>query len=291
MCSVWVEEKAAWQQAREQFRRATRGGREGPIAYVYPEDLAGNFLSFGSWLNRHIRMLRSDGYPVSSELIELHCPPSDVALSYKAMWAYGSHFRCTSEVGDSSVSFDSGIASIGITSSPLDVGILKDILLISYGKLNCVLMQGDWIKPTEQGRAAIRKDRLGFWSVLYNARDRGSQVNPFVFPCNVSQVFFMDDGVSENWKTVLRHEPRSRRMTEDTEFPDFESAGDDYPLPNGAAAAGEAVVDIQAEGVIEDEIVDAGRVRLVDAEAETVDEETYLDDNDYEEEVVFAYVE
>ena len=154
-------------------------------------------------------MLRSEGFPVGPELLELHCPPSHVAFSFKAMWAYGCHFRCDPETRDSHVTFDSGIASVSSDSSTLDVGILKDILLISYGKLNCVVMQGEWIKSTEQGRAAIRKDRYGFWSVLFNARERGPQVNPFVFPSTVSQVYFMKDGVNEGWNVVLRHDPRS----------------------------------------------------------------------------------
>ena len=291
ICISYVESEVAWHREHDQFHTASRRGRNGPATYVYPEHLAGSFPSFASWLNRHISSLRREGFPISSELIELHCTPSDVALSYKAMWSHGCHYRSSSGIQDQNVTFDSGIASVTEDASTLDVGILKDILLISYGKLNCVVMQGDWIKSSDQGRAAIRKDRLGFWSVLYNARDRGPHVNPFVFPSNVSQVFFMEDGVDAEWKIVLQHEPRSRRVTEEKEFPDFVSAGTEYPLPNGALAIGEAVAEEASVPVGEDDIVDAGTVRHLDDEAAGVDEEAFLDIADYEEEVALEYVE
>ncbi|KAG0595203.1 hypothetical protein M758_UG148800 [Ceratodon purpureus] len=101
----------------------------------------------------------------------------------------------------------------------------------------------------------------------------------------------MDDGVEAGWKVVLRHEPRSRRMTEEKDLPEFESAGTMYPLPNGAVTVEDTSMDGETEAQTEAEVVDAGRVRQVDDVLAHVDEEEFQDDNDYEDEVALEYVE
>ena len=239
----------------------------------------------------HIRTLRLEGFPMSPELCELQCTPNHVVLSFKAMWATGCHFRCNPETVDSHVTFDSGIASVTEDASKLDVGILKEILLITYGKLNCVVMRGDWIKSTDQRRAAIRKDRLRFWSVLYNARDRGANVNPFVFPGAVSQVYFIEDGLDSNWKIVVRHDPRSRRVTQEKESFDFESAGTTYPLPTIDSPDDEATITKESHVPTEDVMVDADVVRTLVEQCGTSEDDTFLDDADYEDKFELQYVE
>ena len=140
---AWEEEKGEWQRNRDQFRRNSRPGRNSSAQYHYPAHLAAPFPSFGTWINQRVRSLREENFPISNELGELHCPPSSIALSFPAMWAYGCHFRCQGRGADPYVSFDSGIAAVTPDSSTLDVGILKDILLVTYGKLSCVLMRGE----------------------------------------------------------------------------------------------------------------------------------------------------
>lgn len=291
MRSAWVEEESDWQLQREEFRAQYQGGRRRPVTYPYPEHLAGSFPSFGSWLNSHVRTLRNEGFPVSAELIELHCPPSHIALSFKAMWAFGCHYRCNPESEESFVSFDSGVASVSPDASTIDVGIVKEILLITYGKVNCVVLQADWIKSTEQGRAAIKKDRLGFWSVLFNARDRGPRLNPYVFPASISQVYFMDDGVHEGWKVVLRHDPRSRRVTEDKETLEFDSAGECFPPPNGGAASENEFPPSAASNPVEEAPLGTEYVQVVDEHHGLINEDDFLDDADYEDEIALQYVE
>ena len=83
------------------------------------------------------------------------------------MWAYGCHYTCDSETTVSSVAFDSGIAAIppSPTCTDIDVGILKNIIIVTYGGFNCVLMEGSWIKSSSQERRVIKKDSYGFWTV------------------------------------------------------------------------------------------------------------------------------
>jgi hypothetical protein len=59
-----------------------------------------------------------------------------------AMWAYDCHYACESEIGPANVAFDSRIARITPESvtTTIDVGILKDMILVQYGEFNCVVL-------------------------------------------------------------------------------------------------------------------------------------------------------
>ena len=111
------------------------------------------------------------------------------------MWAFGCHYTCNTEDGPTTVAFDYGIAAIPPTPvcTEIDVGNLRNIILVTYMGLNCVLMEGSWIKSRDQGRRVIKKDRNGFWMVHYASRESRAKDNPYVFLATVSQVFFMND--------------------------------------------------------------------------------------------------
>ena len=101
----------------------------------------------------------AEGFPeIPRELLKLRCPPSDVALSFNSIWAYGCHFRCNPKQGLAYVTFDCRITFTSEDSTTLDVGILKKILLVTYGNLKCIVMKVDWIKPRDKGRAVVKKD-------------------------------------------------------------------------------------------------------------------------------------
>lgn len=161
------------------------------IRYIYPEELATPFPSFATWLYHHVRRERSvNQFPISRELLWISCPPVENVLSYNAMWAYGSHFRCDEETGSAYVTYDSGVASLSgrDTNSTIDVGVLKSILMVTYGGTNVCLMKCSWIGPVEEGRRTIKKDSSGFWTLKFNSRLDERRHNPYVFPSAVSQV-------------------------------------------------------------------------------------------------------
>lgn len=58
------------------------------------------------------------------------------------MWAYGCHFAYESKIGPENVAFDCGIArtTLKLVTTTIDVGILKDIILIQYGEFNYVVL-------------------------------------------------------------------------------------------------------------------------------------------------------
>jgi hypothetical protein len=70
-----------------------------------------------------------------------------------------------------------------------------------------VVLEGSWISAKHQHRENVKKDRHGFWIVGYYNRDKNEMHNPYVFPENICQVFFVDNTQDPNLKVVLRHEP------------------------------------------------------------------------------------
>ena len=280
-----------WQCECASFRRESRRSRQGPLQYRYTDHLAGSFPAFATWLNVRVRTLRREQFPLADELIELHCPPSNLVMSYRRMWAFGCHYRCLDCGTNPYVSVDHGIAAITEDASTLDVGILKDILLVTYGKLSCVVMRGTWMKSTDQWRASVKKDRMGFWSVLYEARAADSRHNPFVFPSQVSQVYFMDDELNPAWKVVLHHEPRARRVTQDKEFPDIETAGEQFPPPEGTVQHDEGSSSTWNNDEPAAVIVPGVNVPSSAVQGTVEEEDQFLDDADYEEEMELQYME
>ena len=210
------------------------------------------------------------------------------------MWAYGAHFTCSSENRPCTVSFDSRIAAIppSATCTEIDVGILKNIILVSYGAVNPVVMEGSWIKTRDQGRRVVRKDQYGFWLVHYNCREAPDNHNPYVFPASVSQVFFVADGADPAWKVVLRHDPRSRRIQGEREVHVFGAAGSSRPTLStrsaslaGGSRNGNQQHDLDAEEVP----LERFNARI--QEEEDVDDQGHLEDTQFEDEFEIQYVE
>ena len=285
--SEWQEQRQAFKNSRARYRFTVRG-RSGP----FPDHLLVPFPKFSAWINNHVRILREEGFPVSSELESLHCMPSEYVTSYQAMWAYGAHYVVTNEQGPGYVSFDSGIAAIPPDSDTdhIDVGILRDILLISYGEINCVVLEGSWIKSTDEGRRVIKKDQYGFWTVLYRCRDASSK-NPYVYPAAVSQVFFMDDILHPEWKVVLHNDIRSRRVIGETEEIEFAASGstraqaEDDPSSPRHFEANPTATDSGDEQIAGEDILNLA------AQEEDVLDDRHLDDTQFVDEVEIQYVE
>ena len=269
-------------------RRRHRG------AIQYPPALATPFPKFAQWLNSHVLDLREEGYPVSKELLSLHCPPSQYAWTFNGMWAYGCHYSVSQESGPSAVAFDCGIASIppSQTSTEIDVGILRNIILVTYLGLNCVVMEGSWIKTRDQGRRVIKKDPHGFWLVHYASRDAPAKHNPYVYPASVSQVFFISDSIDPAWKVVLRHDPRSKRVEGDRIVQVFGAAGSARPTLSTRTDTTQDRVDSPSSSSSRPvEEVPPEQFNAYVMEEERPEDETHLDDTQYEDEVELMYVE
>ena len=211
------------------------------------------------------------------------------------MWAQGCRYACDDESTINTVAFDSGIAAIppSATCTEIDVGILKNILLISYLGFNCVLMEGSWIKSSSQGRRVIKKDSYGFWTVKYSCREVRDKDNPYVYPSNVSQVFFVDDLRDPAWKVVLRHDPRSKRITGDREIHLFDAPGTSRPTTSsrstGARAPGSSSRAVHGDDAPEE--VPLEQINAFLREEQLPEDDTHLDDTQWLDEVEVQYVE
>jgi hypothetical protein len=190
--------------ARAAHRALQRGACTGPIRFTYPKQLQ-TLPRFADWLYKHVRQLREANFSIPCDILRFSCPPSEIAYTYNAMWAYRCHYWCDPERGPVHVTYDSRIVSIlsHTTNTVVDVGVLKSIISMQYAVENILLMKASWIPPIQEGHATIKKDGSGFWTVKFTARQDSQRHNPYVFPCTISQVFFMSDRLHADWRVVL----------------------------------------------------------------------------------------
>ena len=168
----------------------------------YREELtrSSNAIPFGTWLRRRCTMMTVPEQDERPEVMALSSPPSKRVCAFSGMTSYGSHYRVDMEEGGPRhVTFDSGVAELetrrnggGSPSTSAEVhlvrvGVLKNILVMSYGNLNIVLMVVSWVAKHTDDRPRLRRDAHGFWLANMAARPRDT-ANPYLLPAFASQV-------------------------------------------------------------------------------------------------------
>jgi hypothetical protein len=161
---------------------------------------ASSEVHFGVWLRRRCATMTVAEQEERPELMALSWPPSRKVCAFSGMKSYGSHYRVDMEEGSPKhVTFDSGVAEltprrrgVSLTSSHAHiqlarVGVLKNILVMSYGNLNIVLMVVSWVAKHTDERPRLRRDAHGFWLANMAARPRDT-ANPYLLPALASQV-------------------------------------------------------------------------------------------------------
>lgn len=171
--------------------------------------------------------MRASGFPIPEDVAKLSAPPSKVVTSYKKLWAYAVHYRCDSNESASYATYDCGVSLLEseVVTDSIDVGILEDIYMVSFGSLNVVVMKISWLKHVDQGRRCIKKDAAGFWTALYSKREDPGRRNRFLLPRNAAQVFFVHDEQEPDRVVIILHEPRSARVVGFTD-PGFYGVGE-----------------------------------------------------------------
>lgn len=206
-----------------------------------------------------------------------------MVASYTRMMAYGAHLRCDNADAGCHVTYDSGI---GVTESEcvpgaIDLGILRKIYLVAFGSLNVIVLKVSWIQHMHQGRPTIKKDVAGFWTCRFDARDDDARRNPFLLPANASQVFFLDDSRDPEWRVVVFHEPRSKRVTGSDAHEQFHADRDEMNF------------ETPCPSMMEDRCAELGaplavpleQVRSPEAQIQMADDEAIFDDTEYEEDL------
>ena len=126
----------------------------------------------------------------------------------------------------------------------------------------------------------------------YACREAREKDNPYVYPSTVSQVFFVGDSVDPSWKVVLRHDPRSRRIEGDRDVHVFGASGSIRPtLSTASAGNGNATPHVPGTRNVIAEVGPGDVIRAAVQTEESPNDDTHLDDDEFEDEVELAYVE
>ena len=138
-------------------------------------------------------------------------------------------------------------------------------------------MKLDWIRHD-----MVKKDHLGFWTCRTDIREDRRRMNPYLLPGNAEQVFFMEDVLTPEWKIVLRHDPRGRRVIGDSEnaFDYTHSVLDNVDRNSAVAVSVADAVDQQSQL----RQVPIARVHELDADLRREEDDSHYDDNEYEDE-------
>ena len=179
--------------------------------------------SFSIWIRNAIVEHRKVNTDIDMDIVCLSVPPHRTILSYKRMNAYGNHYRAKDDYTPGLTSYDSGLLTVfwqqhaQMEMKVLQlgyVGELVDIWKLDYGAMSMpvILMKGEWVRSTHTGyRPGLRVDEHGF--MLADFRSKVPEwEDPFVFPSQVEQAFFMDVEEEPGVRVVLHKEPSSRRV-------------------------------------------------------------------------------
>lgn len=181
------------------------------------------FPIFSAWIRETIREHQRHHPDMDKDLLLLSNAPRQKVLTYKAMTAYGNHYRVVDRTSDHFVSYDSGLLTV--VEQPQNeqgrgriemgyVGELTGIWVLEYDNTSqpIILMKGSWVRPQWRGaRPTMKRDGDGF--LLANVNQRLPEWSePFVFPNQVEQAFFLDVEDAPGWKVVCHSQARNRRM-------------------------------------------------------------------------------
>ena len=185
---------------RRNYTEHICAGRRGRIpAFEFPPELATDVPPFTAWLDGYVKDAIELELDIDEDLVRISQPPSRLALRFSRMWAYGNHYRTDNEQFRRRHStYDSAICTIftetveggsGLAEATLQyVGILKDILVVSFGALKVTLMRASWIPMHNADESPNRlRDQYGFFLVKQDRRLPAMEA-PYVFPSQVSQV-------------------------------------------------------------------------------------------------------
>ncbi|KAL3699462.1 hypothetical protein R1sor_017484 [Riccia sorocarpa] len=132
-----------------------------------------------------------------------------------------AHYRVVNDIlrVDECKTYDCGIAARVDANTEVyqgrdisHVGVLMRILQLDYnlGADNPILFQGKWVR---NDTASLKYDRDGFLVANFR-RWLPSNDDPFIFPSQVEQVFYIPVEEQDvlGWNIVLRKHPRARRI-------------------------------------------------------------------------------
>jgi hypothetical protein len=146
------------------------------------------------------------------DVVLLCSKPFQVAMRSTKLKAYGDHFTMENPKSRLLQTFDNGIALV-FEHQIIDVkgmfipyvGVLKNILKLNYGQVQTpiVIFRCEWMKQEDnQRKLTYVKDDVRFFTINFRHRLMMT-FDTFIFPSQVTRVFFYDDFKKLGWKVVL----------------------------------------------------------------------------------------
>jgi hypothetical protein len=207
-----------------------------------------NTAAFKDWLLPALTASTEETREWPSQMIwDLAVGPSASADFFTACWVYGRHFRVASRDLNKKTTFDCSISQwFEIEGEQKEfIGYIDAIVRLDFDSFEIVLIKAKWYNSNHsQGRSCtLLEDECGHLRVkmVDFLPDTSAIDEPFAFPKDVEQFFFVDDWIHNGWKLAIKVQLRvakvyytrsPRSSIEDTAK--SESSGEEGSDPNAA---------------------------------------------------------
>ena len=168
--------------------------------HTLEQEAAHNTIPFKEWLLPAVRAEVEDSMQKPDQMVwDLAVGPATNADFFTACWAYGRHFRVASRDLTKKTTFDCGISQwFEIEEEQKEyIGYVDAIVHLDFDSFKTVLIKAKWYNiHHSRGRSStLVEDVCGHLrvKVVDFIPDSSASDEPFVFPKDVEQLFFVDD--------------------------------------------------------------------------------------------------
>lgn len=161
--------------------------------------------------------MKKKGENISEQLDILSLGPSRYCFSYKGYIVNGFRFHTKDHeirrktqnsgvfVSAETTSFSSARDVNPVTGVVGYYGVLEDIVELVYSNENrIILFKCGWWDV--MSRLGMKKDEYGFTTVNFTRTLAANE--PFILASQAQQIFYLQDNMDENWRVVLKTQPR-----------------------------------------------------------------------------------
>lgn len=174
---------------------------------------------FRQWIHQSVTSAIYNKEVVSNTELDLAIGPQPRGEFMNALWAYGRHFRVRAKDTLKKTTMDSGISATFQHPDRTQeyFGLVDSIVRLNFDSFSTVLIKGKWYDSVEESsrrRGTVVLDECGFMRVRAQKfmPDNRMTDEPFMFPKDLEQVFYLDDKLNRGWKIVIPVHTRSKRV-------------------------------------------------------------------------------
>jgi hypothetical protein len=183
------------------------------------EEADSNIPSFTEWLLPALTAsVEESGQRPDQMVWDLAVGPSASADLFTAYWAYGRHFRIASRDLSKKTTFDCGISQwFDIDGEEREFnGYVDAIVRLNFDSFETVLIKAKWYNSNHSNERScmLLEDECGHLrvKVVDFLPDDSPSDEPFAFPKDLDQLFFVDDWLHRGWKLAVKVQPRTSKV-------------------------------------------------------------------------------